>query len=66
MDKEYITGIKAIAASILTAALTLTAAPAHAAHSHYGETSRHVAHELGCRFFRSYPGDGTVHKTGVC
>lgn len=60
---------------LLVAGLTLAAAPAqgvrvtfHAAqaHTHYDETSRHVANELGCKRFRGHGGGGTVYKTGVC
>jgi hypothetical protein len=59
--------IAVVAAAVAAAGLALTAAPVHAAsHTHYGETSRHVAQELGCKRFVSHGGGGTVYKTGVC
>ena len=53
-------------AVIVTAGLALTASPAHAAHSHYGETSRTVAKQIGCKNFHPNGGGGTVYKTGIC
>lgn len=44
----------------------LAAAPAEATTSYYGQTSRQVARELGCRHFTAHRGGGTVYRTGVC
>ena len=55
-----------ILAFLVVAGLALSAAPAEAAHTHYGETSRRVAREIGCRHFQPHGGGGTVYKTGVC
>ena len=60
--------------ALLTAATTLAvlaplapAGPAAAAHTnHYGETSRRVAQEIGCKNFDANGGGGMVYKTGVC
>ena len=58
--------MKRLTVTTAVAGLLLTAAPAQAAHAHYGETSRHVAHEIGCKNFQGHRGGGTVYKTGVC
>jgi hypothetical protein len=61
---------KALLVAMTTMAVALTPlvglAPANAAHIHFGETSRHVAREIGCKHFDPNGGGGMVYKTGVC
>lgn len=61
-----ITTLVATLPTSLVVVLTLGAAPAQAAHTHYGETARHVAGEINCKNF-TRKGGGTLHlDSGVC
>ena len=41
-------------------------APAEAAHTHYGETARRVADEIGCKDFRRTGGGDFNKDAGIC
>lgn len=55
-----------IIAAATAAVLGLGMAPAEAAHTHYDESARKVANEIGCKNFKAHEGGAAYYKAGVC
>jgi hypothetical protein len=66
MKKALLIASLTLAVLFPASSLTGIASAAGAHTSHYGETSRQVAREIGCKHFDPNVGGGMVYKTGVC